>query len=43
MRRKAYRDFYLRPKIIWQTIKRIRSFGDLKQFFWMVKDFITWI
>ena len=43
LRRQAFRDFYLRPKIIWQTIKRIRSFGDLKQFFWMVKDFITWI
>ncbi len=43
LRRQAFNNFYLRPKIIWQTIKRIRSFGDLKQFFWMVKDFITWI
>lgn len=43
LRRQAFNNFYLRPKIIWQTIKRIRSLGDLKQFFWMVKDFITWI
>jgi len=43
LRRQAFNSFYLRPKIIWQTIKRIRSLGDLKQFFWMAKDFITWI
>lgn len=43
LRRKAYKSFYLNPKIVWQTIKRVHSIGDLKQFLWMVKDFITWV
>lgn len=28
--KKAYRSFYLRPKIIWKNIKRMRSFTQLK-------------
>lgn len=28
--KKAYRSFYLRPKIIWKNIKRINSFTQLK-------------
>ncbi|MFC1711533.1 B12-binding domain-containing radical SAM protein [Patescibacteria group bacterium] len=43
LRSKAYRSFYFRPQIYWQTLKRIRSFSDLKKLFSMIKDFITWI
>jgi len=28
--KKAYRDFYLRPSYIWQRIRQIKSFGDLR-------------
>jgi len=28
--RRAYREFYLRPAYLWQRLKQIRSFGDLK-------------
>lgn len=43
LRGKAYRSFYLRPKIFCQTIRRIRSIDDLKQLSLAVKDFLTWI
>lgn len=43
LRREAYRQFYLRPKIIFKTLKRIRSPKYLKNFIHMVKDFLTWI
>ena len=28
--RQAHREFYLRPSYVWQRIRRVRSFGDLK-------------
>lgn len=43
LRRKAYRSFYLRPKIIFRTLKRLRSLREIKQFASMVKDFLTWV
>lgn len=43
LRREAYHQFYLRPKIIFETLKRIKSPKYLKNFIHMVKDFLTWI
>ena len=28
--RRAYREFYLRPSYLWQRIRRVKSWGDLK-------------
>ena len=38
-----YKRFYLRPIVVWRTIKRIRNFDNLKKFVFMVKDFLTWV
>jgi radical SAM superfamily enzyme YgiQ (UPF0313 family) len=43
LRRRAYQSFYLRPKIIWQTLKRIHSLSDLRRLLGMIGDFITWV
>ena len=42
-RRRAFRKFYLRPKMIWKTITRVHSWGEFKQLLHMIKEFITWI
>lgn len=39
----AFRKFYFRPKMIFRTLKRIKGFNELKYFFWMIKEFRTWI
>lgn len=43
LRSLAYRKFYLRPATIKKTLRRIRSFGDLKRFLYMLRDFLDWI
>lgn len=43
LRNKAYKSFYLQPKIIFKTLKRIRNFQQLKIFMIMVRDFLTWV
>jgi radical SAM superfamily enzyme YgiQ (UPF0313 family) len=42
-RREAYRRFYLRPQVIFRTLKRIKSLRELKNFIHIVKNFLTWI
>jgi len=42
-RKKSFRKFYLRPKMVVKTLKKIDSFAGLKYFLSMIKDFITWI
>ena len=43
LRSKAIKAFYLRPKIIFRTLRRIKSWTGLKKFISMVKDFLTWV
>lgn len=43
LREKAYKSFYFRPKMVFRTLMRIRSFRQFKIFLAMVKDFLTWI
>jgi len=43
LRRYAFKKFYLRKKLISKTLKRIKSFNQLKAFIRMIKDFLTWI
>lgn len=42
-RRCAYREFYLRPKIIFRTLRRLHSLREYKNFLRMVYDFLTWV
>ena len=39
----ASRRFYLRPKIVWRTMTRMRSPGEVKNFLRMLRAFLTWI
>lgn len=43
LRRYAFKKFYLRKKLILKTLRRIKSFNQLKTFIRMSKDFLTWI
>jgi len=43
LRKKALIGFYFRPRPIFKTIRRIRSFKDLKVFLNMLREFISWI
>jgi len=43
LRKKALVGFYFRPRAIFQTIRRIKSFKDFKVFLNMLKEFISWI
>jgi anaerobic magnesium-protoporphyrin IX monomethyl ester cyclase len=42
-RRKAFRRIYLQPKKIMKNLKRLNSFGEIKNFFSMLREFITWL
>jgi len=42
LREECFRTFYLYPPTIWRTLRKIKSFSELKNFFWMVKNFLTW-
>ena len=42
LRKWGFKSFYLYPLTIWRTIKKIKSFSELKYFLWMIKNFLTW-
>jgi radical SAM superfamily enzyme YgiQ (UPF0313 family) len=39
----ATRRFYLRPKIIWRTMRRIKSPDEFLNFLRMLRAFLTWV
>lgn len=39
----ATRRFYLRPKIIWRTMRRMKSPEELMNFLRMLRAFLTWV
>ncbi|MCX6639828.1 MAG: radical SAM protein [bacterium] len=39
----AARKYYLRPKIMWRTITRLKSPGEIKNFIGMLRAFLTWV
>lgn len=39
----ASRRFYMRPKIVWRTMTRMRSPGEIRNFLRMLRAFLTWI
>jgi len=41
-RKRAIWEFYFRPKIIFRTLRRIRSLKELKIFMGMLLEFLTW-
>lgn len=41
-RKKAIRQFYFRPRIIFKTLRRIRNLKELKLFIGMLREFLTW-
>ncbi|MFC1631915.1 B12-binding domain-containing radical SAM protein [Candidatus Omnitrophota bacterium] len=41
-RKQAIREFYFRPKIVWRTLRRIKSLKELKLFLGMLREFLTW-
>jgi len=43
LRKRAFREFYMRPKMVFKTLKKIGSFGEFLNFMRMLKDFITWV
>jgi len=43
LRKKAYFNYYLRPKQIFGTLRKIRSVSELRSLFYLVKDFLGWI
>jgi radical SAM superfamily enzyme YgiQ (UPF0313 family) len=43
IRDKMTKAFYYRPKIVWKTVKKIKSPTELKNFLGMIKDYLTWI
>ncbi|TKJ41601.1 hypothetical protein CEE37_03280 [candidate division LCP-89 bacterium B3_LCP] len=42
-RNRATRRFYLRPKIIWRTMTRMKSPEEFMNFLRMLKAFLTWV
>jgi len=42
LRERAFKSFYLYPLTVWRTLRKIKSFSELKYFLWMVKKFLTW-
>jgi radical SAM superfamily enzyme YgiQ (UPF0313 family) len=43
LRARAYRSFYLSPRVIFNTLRRIRSWNNFKYFVGMTFDFLSWI
>ena len=43
LRRQAYRDFYLRPIMVFRTIRRLRTVAQVRHFVEMVRGFLTWV
>lgn len=42
LREEGFRSFYLYPLTIWRTLLKIKSFNELKNFLWMIQNFLTW-
>ncbi|MHB8793792.1 MAG: B12-binding domain-containing radical SAM protein [Thermoleophilia bacterium] len=42
-REKAYRDFYLQPHVVMNTVRKVRTPGDVVNFAHMLKDFLNWV
>ncbi len=43
LRRTAYREFYLRPRVILRTLARLRTWRQVVGFARMTRDFLTWV
>jgi radical SAM superfamily enzyme YgiQ (UPF0313 family) len=43
LRRQAYRQFYLRPKVILRTLRRLRTPAQWRRFLQMTHAFLTWV
>jgi len=43
LRRRAYRRFYSRPRMILKVLKRLKKLSDFKVFFQMIREFMTWM
>ena len=43
LRRLAYRRFYMRPRTVWRTLRRVGNWGEAKRLAGMVRDFLTWV
>ncbi|MFH1898637.1 MAG: radical SAM protein [Candidatus Desantisbacteria bacterium] len=43
LRRRAYRKFYLRPRMILKVWKRLKKLSDFRVFFQMIREFMTWV
>ena len=43
LRRKAYRDFYMRPIMVLRTLRRLRTVAQVRNFVEMVRGFLTWV
>lgn len=41
LQKKAYKEFYFRPKLVWRHLLNIKSFGDLKRYFDVAKVLIS--
>ncbi|MBI5871103.1 MAG: radical SAM protein [Actinobacteria bacterium] len=42
-RERAYRDFYMQPHVVMNTVRKVRSPGDVVNFAHMLKDFLNWV
>jgi radical SAM superfamily enzyme YgiQ (UPF0313 family) len=42
-RRRAFLEFYLLPRIIFRTLRRIKSFRAFRNFLSMIREFVRWI
>lgn len=42
-RERAYREFYLKPRLVLSSLRKIRSPRELAHFGRMVRDFLTWV
>lgn len=43
LRKRAFREFYVRPEMVFKGLKKIRSWQEFMNFVRMLKDFITWV
>jgi len=43
LKTKSYIGYYLRPKQIYRTLRKIKSFSEFKNFLYMIKKFLIWV
>lgn len=43
LRRRAFKKFYMRPKMVIRTLVKVRSPTEFLNFLRMIRDFITWV